>query len=115
MKIFAFDPKTGKRGEFIENSRVNKWTSSSIDWAVENCVIEPVECVVPKSSPTVNWTSHTDAGGYDNLADMNDVSYKRDQWICFCTGEWFCGEDHGVWEWVILPPKDLLVYIEKEV
>lgn len=104
MKIFKFNPITGKRGEQIGNRKIAEWTSFGIDYGTKNGKIEPIAYSKPRDSRTQEWTAHVDAG-------EGDDSYLADEWICFCLGEWRAGEEAGVWTWAILPPKDAVVYI----
>lgn len=100
MKIFSYDPSTGRRGEQIDTAGVFEWTDQSVDYQVSNNVIKPIDCKVPEIRGQ-NWTVHVDAG-------RGDESYQRDEWICACMGEMICGEGQGEWEWVILPPKSAI-------
>ena len=113
MKIFKFNPETGKRGEQIGNARRASWTGQSVRYQVEQNMIEPIEAVIPKSGYSQEWVLHVDAGITDK--DMNDVSYLGDEWICFCLGEFRVGQGGGCWSWVVLPPKDLIKPISQEV
>ena len=115
MKIFKFNPKTGTRGEQIDDVKRAGWTWQSVDYQVKNGMIEPIDCVIPEVSHE-KWTLHVDAGATHFNKDeerLVDESYLRDEWICFCLGEYRAGqgqyrEKHGTWEWVILPPKSAI-------
>ena len=102
MKVFSYNPVTGTRGEQIDNIKRASWTDQSVDFQVSHNIIEPINCKVP-SVRRQEWTVHVDAG--ISGEDLKGISYQRDEWICFCLGEFICGEDEGVWDWVILPPK----------
>jgi hypothetical protein len=110
MKVFKFDPKTGKRGEQIWTKQRIQWTGQSVRYQAEHGIIEPIECVIP-SVYGQEWNLYVDAGGLDH--DYSDVSYLCEEWICFCIGEMRCGEEPAYWDWTILPPKSLIV--KKEV
>ena len=107
MKIFHFDPTTGRRGEFIEHVRRMSWASTGVAYATENGDIAPIEYVEPVGfGGNAEVTIHTDAGLTDNQG--NDISYRHDtEWHCFCQGEMVCGTD-TYWDWVILPPSNLV-------
>ena len=50
MKIFKFDPLTGKRGELIKNTGLINWTSESVSFAIKNNSIENnIQSVIPNS------------------------------------------------------------------
>ena len=114
MKVFKFNPKTGERGEQIDEVKMRGWTWQGVDYQVEKGFIEPIEYVKPEGRDNENWTAHVDAGiTVFEDGESKDVSYLRDEWICFCTGEYRTGmgqyrEKHGTWEWVILPPKSAI-------
>lgn len=105
MKVFEFNPTTGKRGEQIDNIKRASWTGCSLSHAISTgymLAIDSVDVTLPKRSGQ-SWTAHVDAGASD--AQGEHVSYLRDDWICFCLGEFRTGPESGVWEWVVLPPK----------
>lgn len=108
MKVFQFDPKTGRRGELIETRGLINWTGFSVRYAVEEGLIEPIPFKQPKDNASTEWMAHVDAGREWN-ANMGG-SLLRDEWICFCMGK----DNHtGVWSWIILPPQSAIVNTAK--
>lgn len=108
MKVFKFDPKTGRRGELIETRGLINWTDYSVRYAVATGLIEPIEFKEPVNNASTEWMTHVDAGRERN-ANMGG-SLLRDEWICFCTGQ---DNRTGVWSWVILPPRSAIVNTAK--
>lgn len=99
MKLFAYDPTTGKRGELLNVVPRSTWASTSVKYCIKHGMMTDMGWIEPASRPGVNHTMHVDAGYFD-------TSYQReDQWVTFCTGEWKAGQSPAVWEWVILPSK----------
>ena len=104
MRIFKFNAKTGKKGEFIKNADIITWTDQSVKFQVSENIIEQISCAEP-SNYNQKWTIHVDAGSSKVWnSGLCDDSYLSDQWICFCMGQF--GE---IWEWIILPPKNLII------
>lgn len=102
MKIFTFDPVTGKRGECIGIFPVATYADCGAAYAIENGKYAPFPLPSLPNRPNEKWTIHVDAGRFD-------TSYLTDQWVCFCLGCFTVNpQDDGVWEWVVLPPKHLL-------
>lgn len=96
MKIFAFNPYTGRRGELLEHTGVANWTGCSLNYAVDAGQFEPI----PHHEPVgfgrdADVTVHVDAGreywkGSENISG----SYQRaDEWVCFCLGNFRAGTD----------------------
>lgn len=108
MKIFAFDPATGTKGEHIGNAPVCSYANMGIDFAVKQGFMSELAYKKPRNSVNIEWTAHTDAG-YSG-SNGKDVSLLKDEWICFCLGEFHGIDPGGVWQWVILPPKDVLEF-----
>lgn len=103
MKVFNFDPITGKRGELIDNRKIITWTGQGVEYQVKNNIIEPIECVLPKSNDSTNYTLHVDAG-IGLIGD--EVSYRdKNEFRAFCFGQDLATK---VWEWVVLPPSNLI-------
>lgn len=100
MKIFSYDPKTGKRGEQIDYLPVASWADCSVDYLISQGKMEDLGWVTADFGPGTETTIHADGGNCDR--DGKSVSYRRDVWICFCTGHWGQGS-HQHWEWVIIP------------
>lgn len=113
MKVFAFDPKTGRRGEHLRDVKRTCWTREWYDHAKSNGYVEPIDFVMPQQRPGVNHAVHLDAGSQAVIdGKFVDWSYLCDEWITFCSGKIGKrlpnGEIEGDWEWVILPPKSLI-------
>ena len=102
MKIFKFNPETGKRGELIKMAARWNYTSASIAFAAEHGMIEPIPCKIPKNDSTHEWTAHIDAG------DIAGNSFRCDEWICFCYDKWYISDDESIWLWAVLPPSSLV-------
>ena len=96
MKIYKFDPATGKRGEHIDTRELLEWTDARAR----------IDCVLP-NTPGEKWSVHQGAGATG--PDHKDLSYQTDEWICFCWGPLVRGEEfvagEEIWEWIVLPPK----------
>ncbi len=111
MKIFEFDPQTGKRGKLIGSARRGNYTDQSVAYQVREGMIEPIAHAQPRGfGKNANVTVHVDAGREFPVNQFN--SYRRDQWICYSYGAWMAGPDQQIWEWVILPPSDLVKAVE---
>lgn len=106
MRIFYWNPKTGRYGEEIEQRPLASWTDQSLEHATREGLVAPIVYAAPAGfSAKSNVTVHLDAGR--TTAD-GDGSYRHaTEWCCFCLGEWNAGED-SAWEWVILPPANLV-------
>jgi hypothetical protein len=97
VKVFKFDPATGRRGEQIDTRKCIDWTSEYL----------PVDFEPRGFGTDAEVTVHHDAG-----VGIGEDSYSYrypDTWICFCSGEWHMGvNDDGTperrWVWTILPP-----------
>ena len=106
MKVFEFDPTTGRRGALIDNRKRASWGDHSVIFAVGEGLIEPIPHIEP-TWPNCDITVHTDAGieAYRPGEAIEFVSYRDpDRWICFCTGQYRSGLEEGTWDWWILPP-----------
>ena len=100
MKVFKFNPETGKRGAQIDNVALITFTDQGVDFQVNNGIIQPISYNLPIVRGQ-NWTAHVDAG------TMKE-SYLRDEWVCFCMGSCVVGYDEEIWEWKVLPPKSAI-------
>ena len=85
MKVFHFDPITGKRGPFIENAAVATHISNT-------------------SGVTANLPQ-----GQGQIWSVADKALKRsgdpityDHPVCFCTGERNVPTGGTAWHWVVL-------------
>lgn len=87
MKVFEFDPTTGKKGKQIDDIPVPQGFLNR----------ERVECVLPKWYDA-EWMVATSA------TDRNNKPVTFDRPVCFCLGKFRCGMDEH-WEWVALLPK----------
>lgn len=94
MKIYRFDPATGRRDkEPLRVARLATWTGPYDPGAAEHSA-RPANF---SASADVHF--YRDAGG--TLPNGDDVSYKdAHYWICFCIGR----DQNGTWGWVILAP-----------
>ena len=112
MKVFLFDPNTGRRGKQIDDVKMIDWAGKSYDYCVDNGMVEPILWFVEPTwrSNSCQVTIHLDAGiGHAG----HEKSYRReDDWVCFCMGEWTCGTDTS-WQWIVLPPSNLIKLIPK--
>lgn len=103
MKIFSYDPETGKRGTQIGEAPVASWGSYSVEYLISQGKMKDLGWVTGDFGPGTETTIHVDAGNFDK--DGNSTSYRRDDvWVCFCTGHWGQGNRQH-WEWMILPSK----------
>lgn len=112
MKVFEFDPTTGRRGELIEHRKRAGWGDYSIEFAVEKGIIEPIEGYATPTWNNCDITSHIDGGieVYRKGEPIEFVSYRHPtKWLCFCTGQYQSGLDKGVWDWWILPPDSAII------
>ena len=107
MKMFEFDPTTGRRGELLDNVKLISWTDASVDYAVKNGTLMPIDYSKPGSTKTSQHTAHIDAG-YTNRHGVHCSYRQRDKWVTFCMGEMISGFGAGIWEWIILPPANLI-------
>jgi len=114
MKVFTYDPTTGRRGKQVDDVRIASWCSTGVEYATENGMIEPIDFVSPVGfGSNSEVTVHIDAGITDDK--YNDVSYRHEtEWRCFCLGEWVAGTGPGEWQWAILPPSSLIIDVESE-
>ncbi len=100
MKIFKFDPETGRRGAHVADWKRASWTAAR--WNAYDGH-EPVGF-----GRDAEVTVHHDAG-ITSRDGSEDISYRtREYWICFCLGCWRVGHDENGpvehWEWIVLPP-----------
>lgn len=88
MKIFKFDPTTGKRGEQI--SDIQRFFSYSN--------MAGASCVLPKNAKDTNWQVAT------KVEDRQGNEVKFTEPVCFCMGQMTCGSDTS-WEWIAYLPQ----------
>lgn len=90
MKVFAFDPATGKRGqEVIGNVNCQGYSNST----------RPACKIPPHNKATTNWVV-ADAASGRGCTPITPEMFGQEA-ICFCIGQMFCGTDAS-WEWVAL-------------
>lgn len=102
MKVFAYDPITGKRGEFIEEQHRASFGGCSVGYAIKTGQLKDMGWVTGDFGGDSEVTIHTDAGITGR--DGKSVSFITDRWICFCTGKWKTGTKEA-WVWMVLPSK----------
>lgn len=103
MKVFEFDPATGRIIDFIEHRKVAGWADCSLEFAASKG--KPVPSYILPKRPDAQFTCHIDGGVEHLTADgIEFVSYRHPtKWIAFCVGKWQAGEGEHYWEWWILP------------
>lgn len=89
MKVFEFDPVTGRRGAQIA------------DIAAPQFVANPgfAKCKLPKATRDSDWRVATLATGKNNEAIVFDRP------VCYCLGQWTAGTD-TTWQWVAHLPSN---------
>jgi len=97
MKVFKFDPKTGKRGELIDEIRLPSTFGQTIEFAQSKGVQTHLSYKKPASFGDMFWESHIYMGRDDNKGEL--VTSKYDCWVCCCSGKYF-----DKWQWNIIPP-----------
>jgi hypothetical protein len=89
MKVFEFDPATGRKGALIgESIRPDAVSNRS-----------GRSCALPKAKRDENWMVAT------TLADRRNHPITFDRPVCFCLGQFTAGTDTA-WEWVAFLPED---------
>ena len=90
MKVFKFDVSRSAKGELIgEIARPH-----STGGIVEGKITPPRH-----NKATHSWRVIGEAGYNDSRPNL---SYPFP--VCFCMGQWSCGTEAPIWEWVILMP-----------
>jgi hypothetical protein len=97
MKVFKFDPQTGKRGELVDEIRLPSCYGQSIEFAQSKGVQTHLSCTMPKSYGDTRWESHIYMGRDDD--EGNFVPQQYDFWVCCCSGR-----ENGTWVWNVIPP-----------
>lgn len=97
MKVFKFDPKTGKRGELIDEIRLPSTFGQSIEFAQSKGVQTHLSYTLPDSYGDTVWESHIYMGRDDDEGNL--VTSKYDCWVCCCSGKW-----NDEWVWNVIPP-----------
>lgn len=90
MKVFEFDPATGRRGAQIAD--IPRPT------ALSN--INMARCVLPKHAKDVSWSIATRM-----YRDGQPMTEFYDRPVCFCLGQFTAGTD-TTWQWYALIPED---------
>lgn len=105
MKIFEFNPTTGRRGDIIDQRRIPEWHDQSVRYQVGAGLIAPIEFAEPVGfGRDAEVTVHVDAG-------RRETSYRMaDQWICFCSGH----RSDGLWIWAVIPPTSAIQALPQE-
>lgn len=102
MKIYSFNPETGRRSVQPIDARQLASYTDSYHPEYRGLAIDLNPKVVGDERGfgfDAEVTIHKDAGRLDE-------SYQSDQWICFCLGSWRAGpEAKPFWNWVVLPPR----------
>jgi hypothetical protein len=88
MKVFKFNPTTGKRGDLI--SEVARFCAYSN--------MEGASCVLPKNTNDTTWNVAS------KVEDRQGNEVKFTEPVCFCLGQMTCGTDTS-WEWIAYIPK----------
>ena len=103
MKVFEFNPATGRIGDFIEHRKVAGWGDCSLEFLARNGKTVPPYILPYREG--AEFTCHVDGGIEKVTADgIEFVSYRHPtKWIAFCTGQWQAGEGEMIWDWWILP------------
>lgn len=86
MKVFEFDPATGKRGDLIGNVRVFGTANPTM-----------AKCSLPRR-PGADWSVAT------KLFGRNNDEIKFDRPVCLCIGQFTAGTDTS-WQWVAYLPQ----------
>jgi hypothetical protein len=92
MKVFKFDPATGKRGELVADIPRPCATGGAA-----------AGVVLPSNTDTINWWAIKSAEDRQG----NPISFPFP--VCFCTGEHFASMDRsdGCWWWYALIPQEV--------
>lgn len=88
MKVFEFDPMSGKRGQMIcEMPRFHAYSNR-----------EGKRCTLPKADNDTMWNIAT------RVEDRNGKLVVFEHPVCFCLGQFTAGQD-TTWEWVVYLPE----------
>jgi hypothetical protein len=89
MKVFEFNPVTGRPGPQVTDILVPQFLSNP----------RAAKCKLPKDGPDTNWTIATVA------LDRNNERVAFDRPVCFCIGKLTAGTDTA-WHWFALLPEN---------
>ena len=87
MKVFEFDPSTGKRGDQIADIQRPDFLRNT----------GMAKCALPRAARDTQWAVATEAFG------RNNERIEFDRPVCFCLGQWTAGTD-TTWQWYALLP-----------
>jgi hypothetical protein len=91
MKVFKYDVSRSQKGEFVEDIPRPHSQGATIEGLVN----------LPRHNPrTTSWRV-ADSAGYNTSRPNLDYPFP----VCFCVGQFSCGTEAPIWEWVILLPK----------
>jgi len=93
MKVFKFDVSRSAKGDFIEDIA----RPHSTGGIVEGKITPPRH-----NTATHSWRVIGEAGYNTNRPNL---SYPFP--VCFCMGQFSCGTEAPIWEWVILMPRKI--------
>ena len=93
MKVFKFDVSRSAKGDFIEDIARPHSTGG---------FVEGVATPPRHNKATHSWRVIGDAGYNDSRPNL---SYPFP--VCFCMGQFSCGTEAPIWEWVILMPRKI--------
>jgi hypothetical protein len=91
MKVFKYDVSRSQKGDFIEDIQRPHSTGG---YVVGSDVTPPRH-----NTATHSWRVIGDAGYNHNKPNL---AYPFP--VCFCMGQFSCGTEAPIWEWVILLP-----------
>jgi hypothetical protein len=92
MKVFKYDVSRSAKGDLIEDiarPHSNGATVHTVNLPRHN-------------TATHSWRATNDAGYNDSRPNL---SYPFP--VCFCMGQFRCGTEDPIWEWVILMPRKI--------
>ena len=92
MKVFKYDISRSQKGDFIEDIQRPHSTGG---YVVGSDVTPPRH-----NTATTSWRVIGDAGYNHNKPNL---AYPFP--VCFCMGQFTCGTEAPIWEWVILLPR----------
>lgn len=87
MKVFKFDPATGKKGEQIADIPRPDAISNR----------NAIDCVLPKNTDSITWSTCT------KIENRKGDEITFSEPVCFCHGLWRAGTNES-WEWYALVP-----------
>lgn len=91
MKIFKYDVSRSQKGEFIGDIPRPHSQGATIQGVVN----------LPRHNTATHSWRVADSAGYND--SRPNLSYPFP--VCFCMGQFSCGTEPPIWEWVILLPQ----------